>query len=136
MIRKVHHLAIAVTDLEAALAFFRDLLGAQVVKEDISLVERRKAVFLTLGGLTLELMQPLDKEADLGKFIAKRGEGIHSLGFKVDNFEQAVKKLTAASIRVVGQQSQPVKYAFTHPKDTFGVMLEISEYGAPNGGSR
>ena len=124
----IHHIAIAVKDLEKALAFFRDLLGAKVIREDVSEAEKRKAVFLSLGPVCLEIMQPLSSEGELASFIEKRGEGIHSLGLKVESFEGAVRELERAGARVVGQQITPFPYAFTHPKDSFGVMLEISEY--------
>jgi methylmalonyl-CoA epimerase len=125
---KVHHIALAVTDLAAALKFFRDTLGARVIKEDISQEENRKAVFLTLGNVCLELMQPLSAEGALAKFIEKRGQGIHSLGIQVEDFDAAAAELEAEGINLVGRQEHPFKYAFTHPKNSFGVMLELSEY--------
>ena len=125
---KVHHIALAVADLSAALNFFRDILGARVVKEDISQEENRKAVFLSLGNVCLELMQPLSAEGALAKFIEKRGQGIHSLGIQVDDFEAAAAELASNGMSLVGRQERPFKYAFTHPKNSFGVMLEFSEY--------
>ncbi len=125
---KLHHIALAVNDLAPALNFFRDILGAKVVKEDISREENRKAVFLALGDICLELMQPLSADGQLAKFLERRGQGIHSLGIKVDDFEAAAAELEASGVNLVGRQERPFKYAFTHPKNSFGVMLELSEY--------
>jgi len=125
-VNSFHHIAIAVRNLKEAKAFYQDVMGAQLVSEDYLEAEQRNAAFLDLGGVLIELMEPTSSDGALAKFIERHGEGVHSVGLKVNNLAEAASRLEEKGVRIVGRQAAP-PYAFTHPKDTFGTMIEISE---------
>ncbi|MBI2846954.1 MAG: VOC family protein [Chloroflexi bacterium] len=125
---KFHHVAIIVRDLKRSRAFFEDVFGARFISEDYLDAEKRNAVFLALGGIIIELMQPTTSDSLTARFLERHGEGVHSIALRVDKYDKAIQQLEARGIRIAGRQADP-PYAFTHPKDTFGTMIELSEYG-------
>ena len=120
--RKLHHIALAVKDAEAALAFYQKHFGAQVIKRQNLEEEKTLSIMMEVGDIQLELLQSTDPEGPVAKLIERRGEGVHSISFVVDDLEQAVKHLEAGGLRMVGKTP---RYAFIHPKDAYGVMFEL-----------
>lgn len=96
MIRDIHHVGIAVRDLEAAYAFYRDALALPVVKESVGATLGTRAALLAVGGSYLELMEPRDETSALARFIAERGEGLHHLALWSDDIDSEVKAMRGA----------------------------------------
>ena len=124
----IHHIAIAVTDMDEALKFYRDALGVEVAGRRDVPAEGVEIAFLPMGETELELLRPLDPENNIGKFIEKRGEGIHHICVEVADIEAAVAQLQAAGGRLATElRAHPdgTRYVFIHPKSTRGVLMEL-----------
>lgn len=127
---RVHHIAVAVRDLDDALDFFRDALGLEVAQRQEVPAEGVEIAFLPMGASELELLEPLDPENSVGRFLDRRGEGIHHLCLLVDNIEEAVLKLEAEGARLTSEirrHPDGTRYVFVHPKSSHGVLLELYE---------
>ncbi len=126
--KRVDHIAVAVRDLGAALAFFRDRLGLEV--EHVATVEqdRVRVAFLPVGETHLELLEPLDGEGPIARFLERRGEGLHHICLEVDNIRAALEELGAAGVELIDREPRPGAeglVAFIHPKSSRGVLLEL-----------
>ncbi len=124
----IHHIAIAVEDLDDALAFYRDALGADVAQRHEVPVEGVEIAFLPMGESQLELVEPLDPDNSIARFLAKRGEGLHHVCLQVDDIEATVARLEQEGARMVSeirQHPDGTRYAFVHPKSAHGVLLEL-----------
>ncbi len=133
----LHHIAIAVEDLDSALTFYRDALGAEVNDRREIPAEGVEVAFLPLGEAEIELLRPLDPGNSIGRFIEKRGEGIHHICLLVDNVEAVVTQLVNQGARMateVRSHADGTRYAFVHPKSTHGVLLELYEEPLGEGG--
>ncbi len=131
MLNRLNHVAIAVPDLTAAVAFYRDILGAEV-SEPIDLVDHGvTSVFVQLSNVKLELLTPLGEKSPIAGYLAKNPTGgLHHLCFDVKDIQNSVSVLENSGLRVLNQprpgaHGQPV--IFMHPKDTFGCLLELEE---------
>jgi methylmalonyl-CoA/ethylmalonyl-CoA epimerase len=126
---RIAHVGIAVADLEAALAFYTDVLG--VVPHPPETVDGATIVALSLGDSEVELLAPLDSESPIGKFLAKRGPGIHHICYQVANLEAALEACLAAGYRLVDEVPRTGaagrRIAFVHPKATGGILLELTD---------
>jgi methylmalonyl-CoA/ethylmalonyl-CoA epimerase len=117
-----------VEDLDDALAFYRDALGITVTERREVASEGVEVAFLPVGDSELELLRPLDPENSIGRFVAKRGEGIHHVCMVVEDIEAAVARLEAEGARMATEiRSHPdgTQYAFVHPKSAHGVLMEL-----------
>jgi methylmalonyl-CoA epimerase len=130
MIRGVRRVSVAVRDLDAALAFYRDGLGFRVVK-DLELAERGlHIVRLDAAGTELELMQATDPSGAVADFIARRGEGLHHVALEVDDLELEMRTLLARGFELLDREPRDGpdgRLAFVSPKSTGGVLLELDE---------
>ena len=133
MIGKLNHVAIAVPDLEAATATYRDTLGAKV-SDPLDLPEHGvTTVFVELPNTKIELLKPLGEASPIAKFLEKNADGgIHHVCYEVDDIEAARQKLEADGARVLGDgkprtgaHGKPV--LFLHPKDFIGTLVEIEQ---------
>jgi methylmalonyl-CoA/ethylmalonyl-CoA epimerase len=126
---KIDHLAIAVPDLDAAMAFYRDGLGLEVQRVEDVAREGVKVAFLPAGEGHIELVQPTRDDTGIVKWMAKHGAGMHHLCLAVDDIEAALKRLAGHNCELINPQ--PVRrddgtlYAFIHPRSTFGVLVEL-----------
>lgn len=127
----VHHIAIAVNDLEAALAFYRDALGLEVAERREVPEEGVEIAFLPAGEGEIELLRPLDPGGSVARFLEKRGEGLHHICLRVDDIVAAMERLRAAGAILLSDQprvgADGTRYVFIHPKSTHGVLLELYE---------
>jgi methylmalonyl-CoA/ethylmalonyl-CoA epimerase len=128
---KINHLGVAVSSLDEALQFWRDGLGLEL--HEIEIVEEQgvRVAMLPLGESRLELLEATGAETPVGKFIAKRGPGIHHLCVQVDDLHAKLDELKARGIRLIDETPRlgagGLLVAFVHPSSTGGVLLELTQ---------
>lgn len=127
----IHHIAIAVHDLEAALAFYRDGLGLEVTQRREVPEEGVEIAFLPAGEGEIELLRPLGPETSVARFLEKRGEGLHHICLRVDDITAAMERLRVAGATLLSEEprvgADGTRYVFVHPKSAHGVLLELYE---------
>ncbi|HRN54098.1 MAG TPA: methylmalonyl-CoA epimerase [Gemmatimonadaceae bacterium] len=127
---RIAHLGIAVESLEAILPFYRDILGMPETPLDDADGARIKAV--AAGESLVELLEPEKSDSPIGKFLAKRGPGIHHICFAVDDLDAMLARCKAHGIQLIDETprigAEGKRIAFLHPKSTAGVLIELSEY--------
>lgn len=125
---KLDHIAVSVSDLDAAIARY-EALGLTLERVEEVPTERAKVAFFDIGGGHLELVAPTDPDSAIAKSIDKRGPGLHHLCLEVPDIRQALVALEAAGLQVVGEAPRPgaggSQVAFVHPKSMGGVLLEL-----------
>jgi methylmalonyl-CoA/ethylmalonyl-CoA epimerase len=131
MIEKIDHIGIAVNDLEKTMSIYRDILGLKFKgKEEIKDQKIIHATFLA-GDVKIELVQPTDTDSTVGKFIEKRGEGLHHIAYRVNNIDESLKELSEKNVNLINEKARigadGAKIAFIHPKDMKGVLIELVE---------
>jgi methylmalonyl-CoA epimerase len=130
-VRRIDHVAIVVRSLDAALAFYRDLLGLAPSRVSDFPSEGIKLAFLPLGGpggSELELIEPTDPTIGVARFLEKRGEGLHHVCLEVPDIDRALADLKAAGAAVLDatpRRTAEGRGIFLHPKGTSGVLLEL-----------
>jgi methylmalonyl-CoA/ethylmalonyl-CoA epimerase len=127
-ITKVNHVAIAVADLDGALAFWRDALGLQLDHVEDVPSQKAAVAFMPIGDTEVELVKPTAEDTGVAKFIAERGGGMHHLCFEVDDIEGMLAQLKAKGVRLINETPLELpgrKMAFVHPKSTNGVLVEL-----------
>ena len=137
-VRHADHVGIAVRDLEAAMALFHDVFG--VPRGEVAVLEDQgvKATLLPLGQTRLELLEPLSPESPVGRFIQRRGEGLHHLALNVDDIDGKLRALAERGVELVDsspREGLSGTIAFLHPRSTHGVLTELVETAGPDAGS-
>jgi methylmalonyl-CoA/ethylmalonyl-CoA epimerase len=126
---RIAHVGIAVSDLQAALAFYRDVLGLEPHPPETA--DGATIVALSFGQSEVELLAPLTPDSPVGKFLARRGPGIHHICYRVPDLDAALNACRAAGYRLVDQVPRlgaaGRRIAFVHPKATEGILLELTE---------
>lgn len=127
-IKKIDHIAIVVEDLEQALGVYRDALGMTVTAVREMPEQDVKMAFLPSGDSEIELLEPLHADSGIGKYLAKRGEGLHHICLEVDDIEATLVDLRAKGSQLIDEtpkQGAYGKIAFIHPKSAHGVLVEL-----------
>jgi methylmalonyl-CoA/ethylmalonyl-CoA epimerase len=131
MIQGLNHIGIAVEDLDAAVALYRDKLGLRFEGIDEVPTERVRVAMFYAGETRIELLQGTSEDSPIAKFVAKRGPGIHHLAFTTGDAQGAIQKLSAEDLRLLDETPRPgahdTKVAFVHPKSMLGVLTELVE---------
>jgi len=128
----IDHLGVAVRSIEAALGFYEGQLGMQVALRETVPHEKVNVAMLPAGGPRIELLEPTDPESVIGRFLAKRGEGLHHVALRVPDLNAAVERLRKAGARLLNEPQTGAgghRYVFVHPASTGGVLLELIEGG-------
>jgi LAO/AO transport system kinase len=128
----IDHLGVAVRSIEAALGFYQEQLGMQVTLREAVPHEKVNVAMLPAGGPRIELLEPTDPESVIGRFLAKRGEGLHHVALRVPDLNAAVERLRKAGARLLNEPQTGAgghRYVFVHPASTGGVLLELIEEG-------
>jgi methylmalonyl-CoA/ethylmalonyl-CoA epimerase len=125
------HVGIAINDLSAALAFYRDALGLHVdVPEEVA-SQRVRAHFISTGQSALELLEATATDSAIAKYIEKRGPGLHHITLRVEDIRAALDQLKARGVRLVDEQPRPgaegALVAFIHPSSAHGVLVELKQ---------
>jgi methylmalonyl-CoA/ethylmalonyl-CoA epimerase len=126
---QIAHVGVAVTDLEEALAFYRDVLGVQ--PHPAETVDGATIVSLPFGDSEVELLTPQDPASPIAKFLARRGPGIHHICYRVPDLDAALTACKRAGYRLIDDSPRTGaggrRIAFLHPKATSGILLELTE---------
>ncbi len=131
MLKKVSHIGIAVYNIDESLKLYRDAYGMNV-GERIKVPDQGvEVIFLHAGRDEIELLQPLDENANINKFLQKKGEGIHHICYEVEDIELALKQLEENGIQLIDKKPRRGAtgdlVAFLHPKTTGGVLVELEQ---------
>ena len=133
MIKKIDHIAIAVSDLDAALKTLKEAFGVEADHIEEVPSQKVKVGFVPLGDTRLELVQPTSEDSSTAKFIATRGEGLHHIALGTDDVAVALKTCAGSGARLIDAEPRPgahgTKVGFVHPKSTFGTLIELVEPG-------
>ena len=127
----IEHIGIAVKNLDEAIKFYEDVLGLNCYAVENVEDQKVKTAFFQLGQTKIELLESTDPAGPIGKFIEKRGEGIHHIAFAAEKLEQSLFQLKENGIKLIDEKprkgAESLNIAFIHPKDTFGVLIELCE---------
>ncbi len=138
MLKKINHIAIAVKDVEASSRLFSEVLGFSGGSIEVFDNFEVKVAFFAIGDVKIELVEPLNPDGGVAKFLAKRGEGIHHIAFEVDDVAAALDHYKSKGVRLINERPEPgtndTLVAFLHPKSTGGVLLEILQPATSEGG--
>ena len=125
----IAHIGVAVPDISAAMAFYRDILGAS--PKPLESADGATIVSLPFGDVDIELLEPQSDDSPVAKFLAKRGPGIHHICFQVPNLDAALRLCRDRGYQLVDEQPRTgahgCRIAFVHPKSTSGILLELTE---------
>lgn len=128
------HVGIAVSDLPASLAFFKDVLGLHVESREEVASQRVRATFLNTGQSTLEMLEATAPDSAIARFIEKRGAGLHHVALRVDDIEAALAHLRGRGVRLIDEKPRPgaegALVAFIHPSAAHGVLVELKQPAA------
>ena len=126
---RIEHIGIAVSDLSTSVPLFEKLLNSQCYKKENVESEKVITAFLRAGDAKVELLESIDPEGVIAKFINKKGEGIHHVAFEVDDIKQEMKRLSAEGYTLLSEDpkrgADNKLVAFLHPKTTGGVLIEL-----------
>ena len=130
MLKKIHHVGVVVPNLEQAMSLWRDLLGLRLTKSQTVQDQGVKAALLQVGESEIELLEPLSPDNGVGKFLARRGGGLHHVCFETEDVERELEGAKAKGIQLIDQKPRPGlagMICFLHPKATRGVMVEYAQ---------
>jgi methylmalonyl-CoA/ethylmalonyl-CoA epimerase len=129
MLGAIDHVGVAVEDIDSALAVYRDTLGMPLVHRETVNEQGVDAALLDVGDGHIELLQPLGPETAVGKFLSRRGPGLHHVAYRVADVGQTLSTLAAAGVRLIDEVPRTgirgSRVAFIHPASTGGVLTEI-----------
>jgi methylmalonyl-CoA epimerase len=124
----IDHLGIAVRSIDQALGFYQGQLGLTVATRETVPHEKVQVAMLPLDGSRIELLEPTEADSPVGKFLDKRGEGLHHVALKVPDLNSAVERLRASGARLLNEPRAGAGghlYVFVHPASAGGVLLEL-----------
>ena len=131
MLGAIDHVGIAVEDIETAISLYRDSLGLPVVHREQVAEQGVDAALLDVGDSHVELLEPLGPETVVGRFLARRGPGLHHVAYRVDDIDRALGELKSSGMRLIDDRARVgirgSRVAFLHPGSTGGVLTEIVE---------
>jgi methylmalonyl-CoA epimerase len=129
MLGRIDHIGVAVEDLDAALHLYAEVLGMPVVHRETVTEQGVEAILLDVGENHVELLAPLGPDTPVGKFLAKKGPGLHHVAYQVTDIEATLSALEAAGTRLIDETPRigirNSRVAFVHPASTGGVLTEI-----------
>jgi methylmalonyl-CoA/ethylmalonyl-CoA epimerase len=129
MLGAIDHVGIAVEDIEAVLPIYRDSLGLPLIHRETVADQGVDAALLDIGNGHVELLQPLAPETAVGKFLSRRGPGLHHVAYRVGDIEGTLSELREVGMRLIDERPRTgirgSRVAFVHPESTGGVLTEI-----------
>lgn len=131
MITKIDHIAIAVSDLETAIPHYRDVLGMTFLGTEEVPSQKVKVAMFDIGGVHIELLEPLNAESPISAYLEKRGGGIHHIALRVDEISEQISDMQTKGVRMLDSDPRPgahgSRIAFAHPKSFGGVLMEFCQ---------
>ena len=129
ILSEIDHVAIAVNDLEAAITYYQDAFGATVHHREIVESDGVEEALIKVAESYIQLTSAINENSPIAKFLAKRGEGLHHIGYRVDDCAEALQAMIDAGARPIDQAPRPgsrgTTVAFIHPKGSFGTLIEL-----------
>ena len=127
----IEHIGIAVKSIESAIPYYEKVLGLKCYNIEEVKDQKVKTAFFMVGQTKLELLESTDPEGPIGKFIEKKGEGIHHIAFAVESVAEALVDAEAAGVQLIDKAprkgAEGLNIAFLHPKSTLGILTELCE---------
>ncbi|MGM0377042.1 MAG: methylmalonyl-CoA epimerase [Bacteroidota bacterium] len=127
----IEHIGIAVKNLDEAIPFYENVFGLECYAVEEVADQKVKTAFFKVGDTKIELLEPTDEEGPIGKYIEKKGEGIHHMALAVKDLDEKLKAAEEQGVRLIDKQprkgAEGLNIAFLHPKSTFGVLTELCE---------
>lgn len=127
----IEHLGIAVVNLEEAIKYYEEVLGLSCYAIEEVKDQKVKTAFFQVGQTKIELLESTEPDGPIGKFIEKKGPGIHHIAFAVDGIENALSSVKEKGVQLIDEKprkgAEGLDIAFLHPKSTFGVLTEFCE---------
>ncbi|MEW6196893.1 MAG: methylmalonyl-CoA epimerase [Bacteroidota bacterium] len=132
----IEHIGIAVKNLDESLKYFENVLGLKCYAVEEVKDQKVKTAFFMIGQTKIELLESTEPDGPIGKFIEKKGEGIHHIAFAVNNLKDALKEIETKEIQLINKEprrgAEGLNIAFLHPKSTYGVLTELCEKPGTN----
>jgi methylmalonyl-CoA epimerase len=129
VLTEIDHVAIAVNDLEAAIAYYRDTFGCEVDHREVVESDGVEEALLRVADSYVQLLTPVRDDSPVAKYLEKKGEGLHHIGYRVDDCAAALERVKAEGHRVIDDAPRPgsrgTTVAFVHPKTAFGTLIEL-----------
>ena len=129
LLTEIDHIAIAVKDLEAAIAYYQNAFGATVDHREVVVSDGVEEALLKVAESYIQLLTPTRPDSPVAKAIEKRGEGLHHIGYRVNNCAEALAAMIAAGATAIDKAPRPgsrgTTVAFMHPKGSFGTLIEL-----------
>jgi methylmalonyl-CoA/ethylmalonyl-CoA epimerase len=131
MLNRIYHLGYAVEDIEAAARFYSENFGAEPTEPEVVEEQGIVATMFRVGESMIELVQPTRPDSPVGRFLERRGEGVHHVAYEVEDLEAALRELKRNGVELVDEEPRAgvggTRVAFVHPKSAFGVLTELVE---------
>jgi methylmalonyl-CoA/ethylmalonyl-CoA epimerase len=131
MFKKIEHIGIAVKDLDQAQQRFNTLYDKSSYKTEEVAGEKVKTVFFQMGETKIELLEALEQDSPIARFVEKRGEGVHHIAYEVEDIKKEIARLQQEGFEVINETPKPGAdnkwVAFLHPKSTHGVLTELCQ---------
>ncbi len=131
---EIDHVAIAVYDIDAAIKWYEEVFGAVVVHREDVVSDGVYEALIQVADSYIQLLTPTRDDSPVGKYLAKNGEGLHHVAYRVDDCALALETVKASGARVIDQAPRPgsrgTLVAFVHPKASFGTLIELVQEGA------
>jgi methylmalonyl-CoA/ethylmalonyl-CoA epimerase len=127
----IEHLGIAVANLEESIKYYEEVLGLKCYSVEDVKDQKVKTAFFKVGQTKIELLESTSPDGPIGKFIEKKGQGIHHIAFAVEELQESLEEVKAKGVRLIDETPRPgaegLNIAFLHPKSTHGVLTELCE---------
>ncbi len=128
-ISHIEHIGIAVENLESSIEYYEKILGLKCYSVEEVVDQKVKTAFFKVGDTKIELLESTSPDGPIGKFVEKKGQGIHHIAFAVDNATEALKTVEEKGVRLIDKVSRKgaegLNIGFLHPKSTHGVLTEL-----------
>jgi methylmalonyl-CoA epimerase len=129
LLTEIDHVAIAVNDLEAAIAYYAEAFGAEVDHREVVESDGVEEALLKVAESYVQLLTPTREDSPVAKYLERKGEGLHHVGYRVDDCAVALEAIKAQGGRVIDEAPRPgsrgTTVAFVHPKTAFGTLIEL-----------
>lgn len=127
----IEHIGIAVSNLEESIKYYEEVLGLECYAVEEVKDQKVKTAFFKVGDTKIELLESTDPAGPIGKFIEKKGQGVHHIAFAVNGIEKVLENVESKGIQLIDKQprkgAEGLDIAFLHPKSTHGVLTELCE---------